>query len=556
MRKIYYYLTLGCLAFAGINSASGLPAKPGLITVKQPDGTEIKVRMEGDAFNHFVYNEKGQLLSLNEEGFYVESKLTEEEFLQAKERRAVRKNQGLMTKHFPSIGQQRVLVILAEFSNSKFKVEEPKDFYYRMLNQVGFNEYGATGSAFDYFFENSGGKFMPQFDVYGPVTLSRTDSFYGEDDAFGLENNAYQMIIEACEMLDGEIDFTKYDADNDGIIDNVYVFYAGKGQADGGGATTVWPHAGDIYTKLHQNVSLDGKILDHYACSNEWQNAKEQPDGIGSFCHEFGHVLGLPDLYSTNGRAVFHPYYWDIMSLGSYNNDSRTPPNYSSYERYALGWLEPEVLPSGTVTIEPLGNSNMAYIIPTDIEDEYFLFENRQLNGWDAYLPGHGMLVWHIDYDVKAWDSNTVNNSATYQAVDLIEADDIKTTDSYAGDPFPGSSNNTQFTYDSTPSLRNWGGRNRDDHTGYAINNIEETGDGLIKLNVEYNDPAAIDGIMSEIENFVFVSGNTISTSENGVKIYDISGRIIATINAESLSLPSGIYIAVKGDKHVKFIVR
>lgn len=552
MKKIYNFLGLAAFTILGCNMAYALPAKPGLITAQQPDGSEIKIRMEGDAFNKRIYNEAGKLLTVDDRGFYVESTMTEADFEAALERNRVRRSPGLTTKHFPTTGKQKVLIILAEFSNSKFTVDNPKQFFHDMLNKEGFDEYGATGSAYDYFNVNSGGLFQPQFDVYGPVTLSNTDAFYGADDAMGNEANAYQLIIDACRALDSEIDFTQYDVDKDGYIDNVYVYYAGKGQADGGPANTVWPHAGDIYSKMNKEVKLDGVLLDHYACSNEMQNRTGKPDGIGSFCHEFGHVMGLPDLYPTiPGRNIFHPQYWDIMCYGSYNNESRTPPYYSGWERFAFGWTEPEVLTGGEKTLEPLGDSNKVFIIYGDNENDYYILENRQKKGWDEYLQGHGMLVWHIDYHLGSWDTNTVNSSALHQSVDLIEADNILTTQTIDGDPFPGTANITKFTFETTPSLQSWTRKN----VGIAINNIEETADGLIKLSVHQYDPAGIEDAVTS-QDFISISGNVVTTAENGVNVYDIAGRRVTVLNSESCNLPSGIYIATFGNNHLKFIVK
>lgn len=552
MRKIYNFLGVAALATMGCGIANALPAKPGLISALQPDGTEILVRMEGDAFNKRIYNEAGKLMTVDANGFYVESELTEADFEAAATRRQARRNPGLTTKKFPSIGNQKVLVILVEFSNSKFTVENPVAFYKDMLNKEGFNEYGATGSAFDYFNINSSGKFLPEFDVYGPVQLPHPDSYYGGNDVMGNEANNYQMIIDACLQLDDEIDFSQYDRNEDGYIDNVYVFYAGYGEADGGGGDTVWPHAGDITKLSTKEYKLDGVILDHYACSNEMQKKTNKPDGIGSFCHEFGHVLGLPDLYPTiPGRAIFHPQYWDIMCYGSYNNESRTPPYYSAWERFAFGWIEPEELTAGEKTLEPLGDSNHAFILYGDNENDYYIFENRQLKDWDAYLQGHGMLVWHIDYDTRAWDANTVNSSPMHQYVDIIEADNILTVATIDGDTFPGSANITEFTFETVPSLQSW---TRKD-LGLGIINIQETEDGLIKFTVNDNYNSGVSSVVEGID-FLTISGNRVSTGEYGVQIFDITGRNVAVLNNNYTELPAGIYIATNGTSHKKFMVR
>ena len=170
-------------------------------------------------------------------------------------------------------------------------------------------------------------------------------SYYGENDYRGDDSNPQKMAIEACQQLDATVDFSEYDRDNDGYIDNVYIFYAGRGEASGGSSSTVWPHSWEVSAVESQTYYFDNVILNRYACGNEWEGDK--PDGVGTFIHEFSHVLGLPDLYSTSYSSAFTPGSWSAMDYGPYNNNGCTPPLYSVFEicsrldnSYRIGWTK------------------------------------------------------------------------------------------------------------------------------------------------------------------------------------------------------------------------
>lgn len=514
--KICSSLFVAAAALCAPVVSMAVPAKPGLLTMKQADGSELTVRLVGDEFTHYYLSEDNYLLlNVNDKFYYGNTdangkivntgiranqlaRRTPDELsllvsinkdrvmkaLQAEQaplrKVAVSANpraaapsyapaanaparipSTMLFSNFPSFGKQKGVVILVQFSNTKFQTSYTAgayDYFSRLLNQPGFSDYSATGSASDFFKACSNGQFEPEFDVYGPVTLDREAAYYGQDGASGNHDvNVRYMIKEACELLDEEIDFSQYDRDNDGKIDNVFVFYAGRGQATGGGDNTVWPHNSDL---SRYGYRFDGKTLGNYACTNEWNG--NRPDGIGTFCHEFGHVMGLPDLYETTySTGAFTPGKWSIMDQGSYNNDSRTPTMYGVFERTSLGWLEP-IRITGPANIELMNiNQNEAYYIPTEKETEFFLIENRQQSGWDRYIPGHGMLIWHIDYSPSVWNSNTVNNRPDHQYVDIVEANNSTNGNdaARAGNTFPGSGYVTEFTSETTPALKSWSGR-------------------------------------------------------------------------------------------------
>ena len=518
-RSLCRYIVSVAFSFAlGCNVAKAVPAKPGLLTVRQPDGTEIMVRLMGDEHAHYYLSEDGYLLINNNDIFYygntdaagniVSSQIAAlpakarsaeaVEYLRSVDmtkvmadlersdsaRRNMRRNAapqrsriGLFDTGFPSKGEQKGLVVLVEYKDVKFTLADPYSYFNRMLNENGFSDYGGTGCAAEYFRECSMNQFRPQFDVYGPITLSQNMSYYGGNDWSGNDKNPQKMAIEACQQLDATVDFSEYDRDGDGYIDNVFIFYAGRGEASGGSANTVWPHAWNVTATEYTTYSFDGVILDRYACSNEWEGTR--PDGVGTFIHEFSHVMGLPDLYATSYTSAFTPGAWSVLDYGPYNNGGCTPPLYSAYERYSLGWMSPRVLDGpANVTLKTIG-TNEACIIKTGDDNEFFLFENRQQTGWDKYIPGHGMLVWHVDYDPVVWSQNTVNNSASHQYVDIEEADGTQSEYSRDGDAFPGTGGVTSFTDTTSPSMKTWAGRS----LNLPLTDITET-NGLITFKV------------------------------------------------------------------------
>lgn len=396
---------------------------------------------------------------------------------------------------FPAYGHQRGLVILVEYQDVKFADTydvDAKDYFTRMLNEEGFSDLGGTGSAADYFKLNSGNTFIPQFDVYGPITLSQNQAYYGANDYYGDDLRPHMMIKEACDQLDDIIDFGEYDRNNDGLVDNVFVFYAGTGEASSGKSDDVWPHSWTMTAAglSKSELMYDGKQLENYTCSNEWMLAVDdygrpvagdpgRPDGVGTFIHEFSHTMGLPDLYATTYTSSFTPGTWSVLDYGPYNNNGCTPPLYSAFERYALGWIKPRVVKEAVSAKMPPISDNFCAIIPTSTDTEFFLLENRQQEGWDKFIPGHGMLVWHIDYQSTIWRRNAVNNTPSHQYVDLLEADNRMTESSRAGDAFPGTSNKTEFHANTLPALKTWSNAAID----LPITNIAEE-DGIIYFDV------------------------------------------------------------------------
>jgi len=460
MRNIILITALLISAF-GINQLTfAIKAIPHPVIFVQPDGSELTIRVQGDEFGHYRTTEDGYLITQNDKGFYVYdligstanttpivarniSKRSQAELnilksikkadataiyaskAQKAKASGIKRNTKVQ-KAFPLIGTPKSLVILVNFSDKSYVVPTPQVSYTNLLNQVGYSGNGATGSARDYFMSASLGKFVPTFDVVGPYTLPNNQAFYGKNDSNGDDSAPQQMVIDACTLAnDAGLDFTQYDTDNDGVVDNVFVYYAGYNEAEGGPTNTVWPHRWNLPNKL---TKFDGKAVFDYACTSELNGSSgSNMCGIGTFSHEFGHVLGLPDYYHTAAdKNTLNN--WTIMDSGAYNNNGRTPPNYSGYDRFYLGWLTPQQINTADdYTLQPMyqgvtppaTTDQQAYLLSATTHNlnggnptpkEFFMLEYRQKTSWDTYLPGEGMLIWHIDYDATAWNDNSPNN--------------------------------------------------------------------------------------------------------------------------------------------------
>lgn len=528
LKNLILAMAMGCslMAFA-------VPARRDLRTVTQPDGTTLTIKTIGDEHFHVTMTADGVPLVKDGGSYYFATLQTDGNLrstgviaadlsmrneaqrnaavvvsndllqkasaarLAARTKMRVSRasslpqsGMGTFSTSFPSTGNVKVLVILVEYSDVKFKLSKPHEYFDNMLNKPGFSDYDATGSAYDYFRDQSNGRFHPQFDVLGPVSLPNKRSYYGANDKYGDDKHPEEMVIDAVKLLDPTVDFSVYDNDNDGVIDNVYVFYAGLGEASSYVEETVWPHSWSLSEANSPILMADGKKVDGYACSNEWESldGQEYPTGIGTIAHEFSHVLGLPDLYSTNydeSATGLTPGEWSLMDYGSYSNNGRTPPCYSSFERNALKWIDP-VLIDGPMncTLEPLLESNQAYIVQTSKQNEFFLFENRQQNGWDEYTPGHGMLIWHIDFKQSVFDENTVNDNGNHMYVRIVKANNKESNQYIDGWPWPGTANKTSFTSSTRPAFKDWSNNSID----LPITDIAEN-DGIISFAAAGGNP-------------------------------------------------------------------
>lgn len=443
--------------------AMGRPAYPGVMTVTNADGTTMEVRSFGDEnFNYYTdvsglkivefcsdgmwrqATRNGRLLTPVERDINVlraERIKVTPTASQAIHKMAPLDNYGQSS--YPTVSDEPVhaLVILLEFSDTPFSMEDPVKQFTRMLNEEGYSDYGGCGSARDYYLASSNGKFNVVFDVSRVVKLKHNSAWYNGIDMDPTYRQARFGIAiqEALSALDDEIDFSKYDLDNDTFIDNIFFFYSGFGQADTGDNRYIWPHQGSYwnysqghygYKDLYPVLKVDGVEMRTYACANELNGAPPvgsvQPylDGIGGFCHEYGHVLGLPDLYDTQKSGTITPGSYTIMDRGSYSNYSTCPPKFSSYEQFVCRWIDPIVMEEGKMyTLPSMSDTDnpQCYLLkvkkvsaPANPKyyNEWYFFETRTKDGWDTYQPDFGLMVWHVNYEMKnCWQFNTVNST-------------------------------------------------------------------------------------------------------------------------------------------------
>ena len=522
-------------------SAFAVMADPTPFMMQLEDGSWIQVRQYGDEYHSYITDMEGNLVRGQ---FPTESKIEE-----INQRRQIRQKQ--MLGGFPLKGTARSLVILVEFKDVKFQY--PQEAFHNLLNQSGYTDNQATGSCRDYFIACSDSIFQPEFDVFGPYTLSKDMAYYGGQDGDVKDKNVHDAFVEAVQLANDDIDFSQYDTNDDGKVDNIFFYYAGHNQAEGAPENTIWPHSHNLQYK---NIMLDKKLIATYACTSELRGSGGQiMCGVGTFCHEFSHVLGLPDWYDTS-YGKYTVGFWTIMASGNYNNYGRTPPTYNSYERFYLGWLKPEQLETpGNYTMQPLLESNSAYLIAASKHNlmgkspspnEFFMIEYRTRTGWDAYLPGKGMLVWHIDYSAGAWADNTPNNSDPMR-MHLEEAGGRK-SDSSPSDAYPGSTGITSFV----PKLHN--NTLLSDQTVYNItdkgNILEFTyikpGDGILSaspselhIETQLNDN-------NKAENWqayaIHIVGEQLSAGEVATAEVSRKGNFYVTTNANAINKRTSPY--------------
>ena len=524
-------------------TARAVPADPTPQQVSQPDGSKLTVVLHGDEFFNYLTTIDGYTVVKNEAGYYTYAQLDgnrlvasgcvarDEKSRSAADRTVLAKlpkrltsnamveNGTKMLKHRNGLlrgvgagghmdySKFRGLIILINYTDRKFEDYVPSnyevnDFYDQMVNTHDYNGYTLAsgykvdmmGSVRDYYYDNSFQQFDPSFDILGPVDVD-----FACTDAHQM-SNCTPIFYSALEALDGEVDFSQYDTDGDGTVDMVFFLVAGYGSDySSNNRDYLWPH---MYN-LEDSPVLDGVNFSLYACSTGMNGAEPEYGinrttiaGIGTFCHEFSHVLGLPDLYDTDyagsGGSSKHPMTWSIMASGFKNNYARNPAGYSLYERYALGFAQPAMIQAeDTISIPALASSNVGYRMNTVNDGEYFLIENRQAIKWDKNIPGHGMLIFRVDStNVDVWENNQVNVDPNHMYYQLLRANFNGMNDS-GRDPFPGTSNVTAISNATEPSLRTWDGK----LSPYAFTDITEA-DSVITLVV------VKDSSKSSIEDF------------------------------------------------------
>lgn len=575
--------------------AFAIPAKPGGVKVTQPDGRVVTLFLHGDEFRSFTTTSDGYTVvetasgwqyALKKDGVLVPSGMTahdatartaeEKEFVWTLEKMAVsdmtpameseRRRSRSLWKAAPggksSLSGKRYdyknfrgLVILVEWNDLSFTRSDANAFFSSMINDEGYGGYytqgttpqwvSCTGSVRDYFNDNSMGLFQPTFDVVGPVRIDRSHTYPQKT------LNGAQCAYEALLAANSKVNFADYDGDGDGIVDMFYVIYAGYGSnVSGNSEAYIWPYASSM---SYFDITLDGVGMGRYACSTEICASEiygqKTLDGIGTICHEFSHVLGLPDLYDTdyekNGQSN-DPGVWSVMAGGGYLDNSRTPAGYGAYERYAVGFMQPETISEkgGTYTLEAINTSNKAYRINSSVDNEYFLLENRQRDRWDAALPGDGMLIFRVDStNASIWERNQVNCYPSHNYYELLRAAPLSYNGTVADtgyDPFPGLGDVKEINNESTPSLLSWTG----EPTPLSLHSISST-DGIISFSVGGTE---IDKDVENFEQMELTTGDATGVTGAFCRWDMVKARVVATADGfgngeKALGMQNGGYV-------------
>lgn len=527
-----------CLTNAFFSRLYAGPARPGVISITQSDGSRISLRVHGDEFHNYVTTVEGYTVTPDSDGDWAFARLGADGLLEptsvkakptsslTKEERmilgsALRKDlrparvtefqRGLQTAartyslttsaddgsvsappllggtSWKPVGKKKILVILAEYPDKPFSKGNRSEFD-ELLNSRNYITNGATGSVWQYYYDNSRGQFDPEFTVVGPYKLSHNRAWY--------KDRGSEMAAEAARLADADVDFNQF-AEN-GVAHDFFVFYSGGAQSDGD-PDGIWPHR---YT---MSLTLDGVKIPGYACSSELEpsssgNAASSMAGIGSFCHEFGHIIGWPDFYDTNtndGSDGEGPRFFSLMDYGTYNNGSRTPPAIGILEQWMMGWAKPEVLDaSGDYTLKPV-TEGAGYLVKTETEGDYFLLECRGTDKtvWDkkeyldyyGYGQDWGLLVYHVNGNNTAlWVGNTTNNAKGRECYKLLYSNPNKNGNvepAYIPKRcfYPGGSNVTSIASDSKSGFMSSDGKK----TEVEIPSIRlDAGEGTVKLSV------------------------------------------------------------------------
>lgn len=584
---------------AATATMSAVPAQTGVTVRTLPDGSTLEVMLHGDENFHYTTLTDGSLVKEGDDGYFyyalaaadgivatdsrvggekpaqksvkagdVKSRL---EALRARslERRAVKSR--MAGSPVSDINNQHGLVILVDYPD--MPMVQTNEEYAEMLNSEGYSKNYATGSALDYFRNSSYGQYSPVFDVLGPYTLPNKYRYYGKNNASGDDSNVPEMIVDACRLASNDHDLSVYDYNGDGYIDNVYVFYAGPGEANGGSDDTVWPHRWVVNDEnFDGDPDVGGVKVYDYACSNEIRESLKSKigtnlEGIGTFVHEFGHVLGFSDHYSTkDNNTALDPGYYDVMASASYLNYGRTPVAYSAYERMYMGWLAPrQLFPSregDKVTLRTIDEGeallltadgtvhNMDGVSPSPTV--YYLIENRASAGWDSFFGYYGttgkrgdegLLITKISYDADRWEANIVNAYANQMGIELVCNPVQKQSWAEYYPMFPGAKMQTSVSFGT-----------------YAIKNISRnTATGEVSFVVsDSNGMSSVSEVDSEPKCNVYAVDGAIMADgmPDKISVFTPQGTLVYEGAAGRVRVCPGVYVVATGEKSVKVVVR
>lgn len=587
-------LTLA-LVFSALVSTHAAKAWPFPITVIQSNGTPITVYLHGDEHLSWYTDTQGRILKRTGNDFTVVSTDADTYLSQARATaltRAINREPIAPAANlFPHTGSPRAVVILAQYSDLKFALPNPRASFNQYLNSLdehpvnlGNREDLNYASVKKYFIAQSDGAYSPQFDLYGPVTLPNTMAYYGGTDDQGHDERYTQLIKDACTAMNDSLDFSQYDQDGDGNIDLVYVIYAGYGQSNGAPNNTMWPKSFPGFS----DVKFDGKGVNRAGISNELNayegyygynttatdptpsaaNAKKYINGIGLFIHEFSHCLGLPDFYPTTLTSVYDNQGmedWSIMDNGTYVSNGNVPVSYTAWEREAMGWdnIKP-ISEAGQYSLTNTKGQRAVKVVNPTNANEYFVMEIYEDKGWNqrvatytstkdniSYNPTtRGLLIYHVDYSSAAFNlnANNVNNTAGHPRLTAIPADGKLLTSYRIGKEatryeYAQQLNGDIFRVDDTVNAPSFS------QTGGLPNAAWWTASAETPIyNINYLNGTVYFDFLTSVATTDISRPNTDTVSTDAEKIYTVDGRYVGT---DASVLPRGIYIR-GGKKFVK----
>ena len=468
LNKKYFYIIFFALIFA-------VPSYPGKINFNQPNGIQFSGYIKGDEWQNWHENTDGYKIGKDKDGYwkYVKSYIG-----------SVPHFIDVLANDIPPSGLDKNikperLNNNINFLENSFQVDNNREIWYfplllidfpdmeatysvetfdDLLNQEGYvGSQGPTGSYRDFYLEISYGQFNAYTDVMGWYTSSQPHIYYG-DDTPNSSNRVREMIGNAIDEAEAQgVDWSEYDNDGNGYVDGINIVHAGQGAEEGDGSN-IWSHKWNLgpYARYY-----DGVWIDSYAINPEKQDAGYNGfpglTHIGVICHEFGHALGLPDLYDTDNSSSGIGT-WGLMSGGSWGGNGSSPwypAHMSAWAKVQLGWVDPIVLDdeiSITLDINNVEENPIIFKLNGPYyTNQYFLFENRQKIGSDQTLKNSGLLIWHIN------DSQNNNTNDYNRLVDLEQADGLfqlndGTNNGDLSDPYPGVINVNRFANETTPS--------------------------------------------------------------------------------------------------------
>lgn len=582
MKKLYLMLSM---LFAFGAAANAVPAKKLQKVITLTNGTQVSVELRGDEYLSWWEGTDGTAYRATADDVVFEAFDLEAQKPAAAARRARAeqgrvarlarvknslkgaddKMRGLGGDHITYKGVKKGLVVLVDFKNKKFADGHDLEYYKNVINGKDFSdeEEGYVGSVRDYFLAQSNGQFELDFDVVGPVTMSKNSGYYGNDGAYQKDEKVYEMIKEACDGIQDKVNLKDYDWDGDGEADQVFFLYAGLGQASGGSPGTIWPHESELRYWPCGVLSYPTGKINTYACANELQpetqgSSRYISAGIGTICHEFSHCLGFADMYDTTGGGGYGMSVFDVMDQGSYNGNGFVPCNYTAFERIYAGWVEAIELESpATVkdmkSVSDYGRPFIMYNYKNT--NEYFLLENRQNTGWDKGLYGsNGLLIVHVNYVPSRWANNSVNASnEKIQCCTVVNADGSRENTQYSlqGDLYPyevkGVTMNDEFTDESEPAAKLYTKNSDNSYAlGIPITQIKRSKGSVSFLVCGGDDKNVIDNTFNGVVDGI--NGVTVVKKTVDNRIYSIDGRYLGT---DASALGKGIYV-VGGKKVVK----